>query len=183
MNLLPLLDGQKVRLSSLSHDDAPIIAHWYKDSLFGRLFDTMPARPRSVGQITDWLDGEQRDKNSYFFSIRRKDDDALVGICDISGIEWVHRVGWIAVALGERAHWGKGYGKESMRLLIDFGFYELNLHRLQLNVFSYNERAIALYEKLGFVREGAQREYIQRDNQRFDLVMYGLLSYEWPAKP
>jgi RimJ/RimL family protein N-acetyltransferase len=58
---------------------------------------------------------------------------------------------------------------------------ELNLHRVQLTVFSYNERAIALYEKLGFQREGVYREFIQRDGRRYDMYLYGLLRREWKA--
>ncbi len=55
------------------------------------------------------------------------------------------------------------------------------LRRVQLTVFSYNERAIALYEKLGFRREGAFREFLQRDGKQYDMYLYGLLRREWEA--
>jgi len=66
-----------------------------------------------------------------------------------------------------------------MQLALQFAFNELNLHRLQLTVFSYNDRAIALYEKLGFQREGVYREFLQRDGERHDMYLYGLLLREW----
>ena len=66
-----------------------------------------------------------------------------------------------------------------MRLLLDYAFGELNLHRFQLTVFAYNERASALYEKLGFVREGVFREFLLRDGTRYDMYLYGLLRREW----
>jgi RimJ/RimL family protein N-acetyltransferase len=53
------------------------------------------------------------------------------------------------------------------------------MHRLNLTVFSYNTRAIRLYERLGFVKEGVQREFLQRDGQRHDMIFYGLLASEW----
>lgn len=56
---------------------------------------------------------------------------------------------------------------------------ELNLYRLQRTVFSYNERAIRLYERCGFQREGAYRELLQRDGERYDMLLYGLLAHEW----
>jgi RimJ/RimL family protein N-acetyltransferase len=68
-----------------------------------------------------------------------------------------------------------------MRLLLHFAFGELNLRRVQLTVFSYNAAAIRLYEKLGFRREGAFREFVQRDGQLYDLYLYGLLRREWEA--
>jgi RimJ/RimL family protein N-acetyltransferase len=49
-------------------------------------------------------------------------------------------------------------------------------------VFSYNKRAIALYEKLGFQREGVYREFLQRDGKRFDMYLYGILRREWDAR-
>ena len=66
--------------------------------------------------------------------------------------------------------------------LLDPAFGELNLHRVQLTVFAYNERAIALYEKLGFVREGVYREFMACDGVRYDMYLYGLLRREWEAR-
>jgi RimJ/RimL family protein N-acetyltransferase len=66
-----------------------------------------------------------------------------------------------------------------MTLALDFAFKELNLHRIQLTVYSYNTRAIRMYEKLGFQLEGNYREYLLRDGQHYDMLLYGLLSHEW----
>ena len=88
-------------------------------------------------------------------------------------------IGWVAIAFGDEANRGKGYGYEAMQLLLKFAFHELNLHRVQLTVFEYNIRAIRLYEKMGFVREGTQREFLQRDGRRYDMYFYGLLVHEW----
>jgi len=74
---------------------------------------------------------------------------------------------------------GKGLGKETMRLLLDFGFNELNFHRIQLNVISYNSTAISLYESVGFKKEGTYREFIYRDGKRYDLYLYGILKEEY----
>lgn len=66
-----------------------------------------------------------------------------------------------------------------MSLLLDYGFNELNFYRIQLNVISYNENAIKLYEGLGFVKEGSYRDFIFRDGKRHDMYLYGLLKQEW----
>jgi RimJ/RimL family protein N-acetyltransferase len=57
----------------------------------------------------------------------------------------------------------------------------MNLHRVGLTVFAYNERARALYEKMGFVHEGTQRERLHRDGERYDMLDYGILRREWEA--
>ncbi|WP_291634364.1 GNAT family protein, partial [Clostridium sp.] len=76
---------------------------------------------------------------------------------------------------------GRGYAKEALRLTIDFGFEELNLHRIELTVLEYNEPAIKLYERLGFKREGVYREFIHRDGKRYDMYLYGMLRPEWDS--
>ena len=74
----------------------------------------------------------------------------------------------VSIAIGEAKQWGKGYGYEVMQLVLRFAFDELNLHRVQL----------ALYEKLGFQREGVHREHLQRNGKRYDMYLYGLLRSE-----
>jgi RimJ/RimL family protein N-acetyltransferase len=120
-------------------------------------------------------------KDSFVFAVRPLESDELLGLIFLDGILWSNRTAWIALAFGEEQNRGKGYGYEAMQLLLRFAFHELNLHRVQLSVFEYNIRAIKLYEKLGFVREGAQREFLQRDGRRYALIFYGLLIHEWES--
>ncbi|WP_327991879.1 GNAT family protein [Heyndrickxia sporothermodurans] len=77
---------------------------------------------------------------------------------------------------------GKGFGYEAMELALDFAFYELNLNRVQLTVFDYNQSAISLYKKLGFQQEGSYREFIHRNGKRHDMLLFGLLKREWESR-
>jgi RimJ/RimL family protein N-acetyltransferase len=87
----------------------------------------------------------------------------------------------LGIAIGERANWGKRYGYEAGRLAIAFAFQELNLHRVTATTFDYNKRSINLVERLGFRREGASREFLERDGSRHDMLLYGLLRHESKA--
>ena len=176
-----ILRGENVRLSALNKNDLPAVAGWYEDSGFGRLFDAVPAVPKSEAEWATWLEEIQKDKDSFYLAIRPLDANTLLGYVELDGILWTHQSGWLAIGLGDRENWGKGYGREAMELILKFAFHELNLYRVQLTVFEYNERAIALYEKLGFVREGVFREHLKRDGRRFDMILYGLLRREWEA--
>ena len=64
-------------------------------------------------------------------------------------------------------------------MTLAFAFRELNMHRVQATVFSYNRRSMAMFERLGFQREGAFREFIHRDGERYDMLMYGILRREF----
>jgi len=66
-----------------------------------------------------------------------------------------------------------------MRVMLRYAFAELNLHRVSLNVFEYNPRAIRSYEICGFVREGRCRQALHRDGRRWDLIYMGIMREEW----
>ncbi len=83
------------------------------------------------------------------------------------------------IGLGNENERGKGYGRKTMRLLLEYGFENLDFHRIQLNVLEFNDKAIALYEKCGFKKEGIFREFALRDGNRYNLILYGLLRNEW----
>lgn len=174
-----LFHGKTVRLVPLDKEDAATIARWTEDGEYLRLQDTGIARQHTATRVAADIEREADSETAFEFGIRRVEDDALIGTIGLFDVEWGNRNAWIGVGLGHRADWGKGYGSEAMRLVLRYAFSELNVHRVQLTVIAYNARAIAMYEKLGFVREGAYREFVDRDGARHDLLLYGLLRPEW----
>ncbi len=174
-----LLRGERVWLTALSRADVPVIARWEYDSEYLRLMDASPARPRSEDEIARWLESVSKSQHEFTFGIRLTDSDDLIGWAQLDGIDWVHGTSALGIGIGNRTFWDSGYGAEAMELLLRFAFDELNLHRIYLTVFSYNQRAIRLYEKLGFQLEGRHREHLQRDGQRYDMLLYGILNREW----
>jgi RimJ/RimL family protein N-acetyltransferase len=182
MTLSNLLTGTKVYLTSLTRQDMPVVAEWYQNAEFLRLFESGPAYPKTEEALIRQMEEDEKSKRDFPFAVRLAENGLLIGLVVIDGVEWNNRVGGLALGLGNPAYWGKGYGFEAAQLVLTFAFNELNLHRIQLGVFGYNKRAIALYEKLGFQKEGAYREYILRDGRRFDMYLYGLLRPEWESQ-
>ena len=179
MTPLTLLRGSRVRFTALTQSDLPTVTQWHQNPEFLRLFDALPAVPKTEAVLAQWLDDTNKATDAFLFAVRSLDSDELIGYVELDGILWIHRVSGVSIAIGDAKQWGKGYGYEVMQLVLQFAFDELNLHRIQLTVFSYNERAIALYEKLGFQCEGVHREHLQRDGKRYDMYLYGLLRSEW----
>jgi len=173
--------GPRVRLAALEPPDLATIAHWYEDAELLRLYDACPALPKSEAQLAHWLEERQKATDTFPFAIRPADGDLLLGIVELDEVLWPHGVCGMSILIGERANWGQGYGTEAAQLALAFAFHELNLYRVTVTVFSYNERSIALFEKLGFQREGVFREFLRRDGRRYDMLLYGLLAQEWEA--
>lgn len=174
-----LLRGQKVRLTAVTAADMATITHWWSDPDFLRLYNTAPAIPRNEDQISRRFDLSQTSPDVFLFAIRLVDDEELIGLLELDGVDWPNRTTFLSIGIGEARFRGQGYGYEAMQLALNFAFNELNLYRVCLTVFSYNAAAVALYERLGFSREGVYREHIERDGRRYDMFLYGLLRPEW----
>jgi RimJ/RimL family protein N-acetyltransferase len=180
-----LFTGDLVRLGAEDPQKmAEAFAHWNQDMEFYRLLDNDPARLWSAKKMKEWFEKDiETDSPTFvFFSVRTLADNRLIGFIAFEGINWENRDAMVAIGIGERDCWGKGYGTEAMRLMLRYGFSELNLHRVSLGVFEYNPRAIRSYEKCGFKHEGRDRQFILRDGKRWDMLYMGILRTEWEQK-
>src|SRR5690554_2899112 len=113
--------------------------------------------------------------SSKCYIIVEKESKKPIGITSLINIDYKNRNAECIIDIGEKEVWGKGYGSEAMKLLLDFGFLEMNLHRISLRVFSFNGGAIKLYEELGFQQEGRAREAIFRDGVWHDIIHMAIL--------
>ncbi len=179
MDVSDILRGERVRLTAMRPDDAATLARWWDQGAFMRHYDSTPAVPRTEAQIAKSIEEHQTRAEAFLLAIRRSDDDTLLGQLEFDGISWPHRTTFFSIVILDPEQRGQGYGQEALELGLRFAFHEINLHRVALTVFAYNTRAIALYERLGFVHEGTHREFLERDGQRHDMLLYGLLRREW----
>src|SRR5579859_7729311 len=177
-----LFTGKLIRLAALTKADRPTIARWDDDAEFDRLMRTEPAMPISVARLEREAERDHHHDDGYGFAIHTLAEDKLIGYCRLTWAQLNHRHAWLAIGIGEAEYRGKGYGTDAMRVLTGYAFRELDLHRLSLNVFSFNTSAIRCYEKVGFVHEVLQRAAIYRDGQRYDSIIMGLLRSEWEAQ-
>ncbi|WP_125152965.1 GNAT family N-acetyltransferase [Clostridium rectalis] len=174
-----LLSSDILKITAFREEDVDVVTKWYEDYKFLRFFDYNPAAPLHKEKVRQWLLQEINNENNFFFVIRDKNEEEMIGYIEIEEINWSNGVGTIAMGIGNNLNRGKGYGKEALSLVMEFAFMELNLHRLQLITISYNTIAIKLYESLGFKKEGVLREAVKRDGFRYDIYQYGILLNEW----
>jgi RimJ/RimL family protein N-acetyltransferase len=183
-NNTSLLTGQLVRLTAMNPEtDAAAFARWEVDAEYMRQLDSGPHQPHRAKRIKEGIEKEQQeDPNTIGFSVQTLADDKLIGFVAYDGISWRHGDTFVAIGIGDPAYRGNGYGTDAMRVMLRYSFMELNLQRVQLNVLSYNERAIKSYCKVGFIIEGRMRGMLLRDGQRWDFVYMSVLRDEWKAQ-
>ena len=97
----------------------------------------------------------------------------------MSDVQLKNRGANLGIAILQKEQRGQGYGFEAVSLICKFAFYELGLHKIRLAVNSNNQKAIHVYEKVGFKKEGIDREALFQDGQWLDIYNYGILQKEW----
>lgn len=184
-----LYEGKRICLAPIDAEkDAVVESRWTHDADYLRMLDSEPARPVSVAKLKKRYEAIEKkmdeSKNMVYFTIRLKPpegsaEERLIGFVKLSWIEWTNGNAMLSLGIGDRQDRGCGYGTEALYLILRYAFRELNLYRLSATVPSYNDAAIRLFEKNGFVEEVRRREAVYRDGQRWDLVHFGLLAEEW----
>jgi len=177
-----LLAGDRVRLRALQERDLSRLEAWWSDPDLAILQQDV-VRPRPAESMTEtfrrWSSNDEY--SSAGFSIVHRDEGTLLGHATIFGADVKNRAGTFAIVLGPE-HMGQGYGTEAVRLMLAYGFREMGLHRIGLQTYAFNNRALAAYEKAGFREEGRRREVVFHDGAFHDEVQMGLLEREWRAQ-
>jgi RimJ/RimL family protein N-acetyltransferase len=176
-----LYTGQLVRLGAVKPDEKEALSRWSHDADYMRNLHFDQMTPRVPVHFEEKEKDDKDSHSSPQFGIRTLTDDKLIGMTGLWG-SWNHQSGWFWIGIGEAEYRGKGYGTDATHLLVNYAFREMNLHRIQLGVFGYNQRAKRAYEKVGFLVEGVIRESLYRDGQRHDQYIMSILRPEWEAR-
>ena len=175
-----MLEGQLVRLRPLEPADLEREYRWINDREVTRY---LAARyPISMAQEERWL--RELAPNDFahgvVLAIETK-DGAHIGNIDLHSGRPEDRKAGLGIMIGEKAYWGKGYGTDAIITLLRFAFHEMNLNRVWLHAFEFNERAIACYKKCGFREEGRLRQHYFGEGRFWDSVVMGILREEFEA--
>ncbi len=178
-----LYRGTLVRLTDEDPETlAKVFSRWEQDTEQHRLAGEDPAQLWSEKKHKESIEKRSENTELIQFFIRVLDGDALIGSVELWVNSWTHAEAWLGIVVGDRAYWGRGYGADAVRLILQYGFVELNLRRISLGVHAYNARAIKTYEKAGFQMEGRMRSEGLRDGVRYDGIYMGILREEWLAQ-
>ncbi len=173
-----IIKGEKVYLNAVRKEDLEYFMSCNNDLVLSRLLGTSFHRPANENKMTEWIAGMNKGLGEIIYAIRLINDDSMVGIVAFGEIEWSNQITEIWISINGASQ-SKGLGTDTMNIALDYAFNEINFHRVQLTVLGYNERAIKLYEKLGFIKEGTYREFGKRDGERYDMYLYGMLEPEY----
>jgi ribosomal-protein-alanine N-acetyltransferase len=133
----------------------------------------------AIQDLKEWIESHRKRTDEIIWIIADKEQDRCLGHVGLYKIDHRVRTAEFAILLGDKTSWGKGIGKQVSSAIIAYGFRQLHLHRIQLEVLATNPRAKHLYDTLGFKQEGTLRDGQFRDGNYIEIVIMGLLENEW----
>lgn len=169
------LTGKKCYLSPMTEQDAEEYTRF--------LNDLEVSRGLTLSGFNVTVDGERQAiaqiSKGHDYSIIDIKTEKLIGTVGLDNIDSLNDTAELGIFIGDKDYWNKGYGTEAIKLILDFGFRRLNLHNIMLHVYSFNERAIHCYEKIGFKKAGCLRQSTRRGGKYYDRYLMDILPQEF----
>lgn len=178
----PMLRGELVYLRPAAREDLALFVRWFADAETAR--GLMLRAPFSEAAEEQWFTDMvgRQGKTDYHFVICRLTDHQPIGTAGLHGLDLENGVAEFGISIGEKSEWNRGFGTDALHAICDFGFGELRLNRIELEVYASNPRARRSYEKAGFVLEGTLRERHFAEGRHEDVLIMSLLRSEWAAQ-
>ena len=179
MKYFKKLVGERIYLSPRNAEDVEQFTEWMND------FEVTDYIGRTAQMIS--LSGEKEflEKNanpeSTFVIVDLK-DDVMVGTVSLEKIDRTDSKATLGIFIGRSEYRSKGYGAESINLILDFGFNYMNLNSINLTVLDCNERAKACYKKCGFKEMGRERQGKFVNGKYYDAIMMDILREEFKGR-
>ena len=175
-----MIIAETVRLRAIERQDLPLFVAWLNDPEVRQ--NLLVNIPLSQAQEDGWFERtltRSLEEQPLGIEVRTPEGWRLVGNCSFFDLDWRNRCCEIGIFIGVKEFWGRGYGTQVMRLMLNYGFNTLNLNRVYLRVYESNPRGIRCYEKAGFRHEGRLRQAIFQDGHYIDLLMMSVIRSEW----
>ena len=177
--MVNLFESERLRLRAATAQDFPIFHVWWSNpevayyQINGAI--RLNQEETNVRMFERWFsDGEA----GVGFAVVLKETGELIGCCNLWGADIKNRSAHLGIIIA-KTHWSRGFGTETVKLLLHYAFSELNYHRVQLEVSAFNERGIRAYTKAGFREVGRLREVIFRNGKWHDEVIMDVLQQEY----
>jgi RimJ/RimL family protein N-acetyltransferase len=172
-----VLTGKRVYLRPLAKEDSVYLRKWSDDAEIRGLIGEVTSM--SQADCEKFLEEVCADNSREWFVVVIKKNDRVIGEAGLLRMFPAWRTTDVSVIIGEKEEWGKGYGTETILLLLDYAFRHLDFHRVAIGVVGFNERALRFWEKVGFRREGIQRDGYYYDDKYYDFVTMSILEDEF----
>ena len=166
------------KLREIEREDITIINNWRSSK---ELIEHLGAPFRYINKEVDleWFESYMRNRSNTVRCCILNGENQVIGLVSLTNIDRINQSAIFHIMIGDTRHRDKGVGYFATKDILKHAFYDLNLHRVELTVLQSNKRAIALYEKVGFIKEGVKREGIYKNGQFANITFMAILKSEF----
>lgn len=179
-----MIKGSLVGLRAIEKEDLPFLRDWRNISYFRKHFREV--RELNLADQESWFEHLQGSTNTNFmFSIVRLEDNELMGACGLLYTNWIARYADVSMYIGDEEAYvdNRGYAQESIRLLLNYGFHNLNLNKVWMELYEYDHEKLSLFvESFGFQRDGLLRQNCFEGGRYWDSHIISLLSSDFKGQ-
>jgi RimJ/RimL family protein N-acetyltransferase len=169
------LSEGKIIIRPLNKNDLLQTITWLKDPEINK-FLTSSFDDLDLKKELDWLNEMNNSLMDFVFAIEDKINKRYIGNCALHKVDWVNRACEFGIVIGDKEYWGKKFGTDTINGITKIAFKKLNLLKIKLFVYEYNERAISAYKKCGFeVKEILKGDHLF-ENRYWDTIVMEKLS-------
>jgi RimJ/RimL family protein N-acetyltransferase len=172
------LHGERVALGPVTREIVPLYERWMNDFAILRMQGAI-FRGITSESAEGWYEDVSRDRRNVTFAVYERVTMRPIGIAGLNDIMPPHGTAEYWITIGEQDCWGKGYGTETTRLVLAYGFTALGLRNIMLKVHAFNERGIRAYQRAGFRLIGRRRQAIPLAGARHDDVFMDCIAEEF----
>jgi diamine N-acetyltransferase len=178
-----MINGERLRLRAAERCDLPLFVRWLNDPEVRQF--VLINLPLSFTQEEQWFENMQKGQPAELplvIEIKEEETWKAIGNTSFMDIDWRNRLAEVGIFIGEKEYWNRGYGSDTMQLMLAHGFQTLNLNRIWLRVYENNIRGIRAYEKAGFQHEGKLRQAVYLNGRYYDVLLMSVLETEWTGR-
>ncbi|MCL2740967.1 MAG: GNAT family N-acetyltransferase [Oscillospiraceae bacterium] len=176
------IDCGDVYLRMLEREDADgNYLHWFDDEEVCR-HNSHHRFPLGRDSLIAYASESAADRSRLVMAIVHRVEDVHIGNVSLQGIDYVSRSAELAIIIGEKDYWGKGYGRKASQYMVDHAFDSLNLRRVHCGTLEDNLGMQRICAALGFSKEGVRRKAEYKGGSYLDVIEYGLLREEWVSR-
>ena len=167
------------KLRELESRDLEEINSWRnKPELISHL--GAPFRYINLRVDQEWFENYMRSRSTNVrCSVVDEKDEKLYGLVSLTNIDQLNQAAVLHIMIGSTENRGKGIGTFAVKEMLNHAFYNLNLHRIELECLETNNIAIRLYENCGFKREGIKRKAVFKNGEYINMYVYSILKEEY----
>lgn len=178
MTFNPFIQGERLYLREVRPSDVnETYYRWMNDPEVTAYLESR-FYPNALESLADYVQGKISDHDNLFLAIVLQEGHRHIGNIKLGPINWIHRFADVALLIGEKECWGRGYATEAIRLVVTHAFQELNLHKLTAGCYIANQGSYKAFLKAGFVQEGLLRQHFHCRGEYVDFWQLGIVRPE-----